>query len=410
MKSLRVLLRLDVMENPDDLFRLFITTAVTSIIVILFLVGVGFHGVLNRYVLEDAEQESIKIAKAVLFEESRQIIAASGSGSSQIRVMPDDIPRLDQHLRKLLSIFDIVKIKIYTSDKKIAYSTDKAIIGEVNKFNLRLDNALNGQYDSHVERKEAVKDLADEQKFNVDVVETYIPIRGNDNKVIGCFEVYVDVTQYRKQVYLAVALSVSILATTLAMVFGLSFLLIRKETENVKKLQEMLRWQAITDPLTGIFNKKQIISLIRLEFSRLRRERQGGQTERQLGCIMIDIDGFKQINDTHGHLAGDALLLDIAQRISSSLRAHDIVGRFGGDEFIAVLPATNLDQSCQVAQKLCSLMRDAPFTLHGASVTVTLSLGVAVAETDDADYNQMLKRADDALYRAKDRGRDRYVC
>jgi diguanylate cyclase len=182
----------------------------------------------------------------------------------------------------------------------------------------------------------------------------------------------------------------------------------RKETENVKKLQEMLRWQAITDPLTGIFNKKQIILLIQTELSRLRREIKGSLSDCQLGCIMIDIDKFKQINDTYGHLAGDALLVKVADRISTSLRAYDMAGRFGGDEFIIILPGSNMDQSCNVAQKLGSLVRDTPFQIDGRSVMVTLSLGVSVFEFNDVDYSNMLKRADEALYRAKDNGRDRY--
>jgi len=98
----------------------------------------------------------------------------------------------------------------------------------------------------------------------------------------------------------------------------------------------------------------------------------------------------------------------LAERISASLRTYDMAGRFGGDEFIVILPDSNLAQSCKVAQKLWSLVRDEPFLLDGMAIVVTLSLGVSVSKADDADYNYMLKRADDALYRAKENGRDRY--
>jgi len=299
MKKLRELLKLDVMENPDDLFRFFIATTVTSIIVILFLVGLVFHGFLNRYVLKDAENESVRIAKAVLAEEIDKIITTSRDSTVYIDVKSGDIPRLDKHLRKLLSAFEIVKIKIYTPDTKVVFSTDMKIIGELDPLNIRLNRALAGQYDSHVEKKEMVRDLADEQKLNVDVVESYIPITDKYNKVIGSFEVYVDVTEYSNQVHLAVVSSVCISAFTLFVVFGFAFFLVNKETKSVKKLQEILRIQAITDPLTGIFNKRQIILLIEIELSRLMRERKGVLSDSQLGCIMIDIDKFKQINDTY---------------------------------------------------------------------------------------------------------------
>ena len=194
MKKLRELLKLDMKKNPDGLLRLFITTAVVSIAVILFLGGTGFQKVLQRYIISNAEGEAISICSALLSDEAVEIIVNRGD-SSYLSVRSDDIPRLDRHLRRFLAPFGIVKIKIYSADATIIYSTDLKIIGEVSRYNNGLIRALAGQYDSHFERKEEVHDLANELKFNVDVVETYIPIRGKDKKVIGSFEIYLDVTQ-----------------------------------------------------------------------------------------------------------------------------------------------------------------------------------------------------------------------
>ncbi|HEY5513277.1 MAG TPA: GGDEF domain-containing protein [Geomonas sp.] len=412
MKWLRELLKLDIKKKPDALLRLFITTAVVSILVILFLAGTGFRGVLQRYIIVDAEQEAISVSSALLAEEAYEIIATRDDGTSYLEITNKDIPRLDQHLRRFLAPFGIVKIKIYRPDARVVYSTDTKVIGEADPLNSRLKRALAGQFDSHFERKESVHDLADELRFNVDVVETYIPIRGKDKKVIGSFEIYLDVTQYREQIHLAVALSVGILALTLILVYGSSFLLIRRGTRDLKEMQEMLRTQAITDPLTGFFNKRQILLLTQKEFSRVARKRKRGLADSQLGCIMMDIDNFKQMNDSYGHLAGDAFLRELAARITPSLRVYDTVGRFGGDEFVIILPGSDLDQSSKVARKIWSLVRDEPFQLEGQAVRVTLSLGVSVAEEGDVDSTYMLKRADDALYMAKHNGRDRYesVC
>lgn len=408
MKRLRELLKHDMEKNPDVLLRLYIITTIVSIIAILFLVGTGFHRILQRYVLSSAEREAINVSRVLLAEEADTIITTRGDGHSYLEVRRDDIPRLDRHLRRFLAPLGIVKIKIYTTDSRVVYSTDPTIIGKLDTRNMKLKHAFAGRNDSHLERKDDILDLAGEQKFNIDVVETYIPISGKNTKVIGSFEIYLDVTEYRDQIQLAVVLSVCVLAFALFLVFGPSFLLIRKESRAIKAMQEIFKTQAITDPLTGLCNKRQITLLIQKGFSRVERGRTRDPADCQFGCIMIDIDKFKQINDTYGHLAGDVLLRDLADRISPSLRVYDTVGRFGGDEFVVILPGSDMDHSCDVAQRIWSLVRDEPFQLDGVAVRVTLSLGVSTSEVGDADYTCMLKRAADALYKAKNEGRDRY--
>lgn len=410
MKKLRQMLKLDIKKHPDALLRLFITTTVISIIVILFLAGTGFYEIMHRFTISNAEEEAISVSSALLAEEAGDIIATHDNGRPYLDIKSDDLPRLDRHLRTFLAPFEIVKIKIYKPDGGIVYSTEPGLIGQVDADNPRLARALAGQYDSHVESKEEVQDLAHELRFDVDVVETYIPIRGADKKVIGSFEIYLDVTKYQDQVHLAVALSIGMLSLILLLVFGSSFLLIRQGTRDLKEMQEMLRTQAITDPLTGLFNKRQILLMIQKEFSRITRKGKRGLPDSEIGCIMIDIDGFKQMNDSYGHLAGDLLLREISERISPCLRAYDAMGRFGGDEFVVILPGSDLDQSRLVAQKIWSLVREEPFQIDGAAVRVTLSLGVSVSQIGDADSSYMVKRADDALYRAKHNGRDRYEC
>ena len=121
---------------------------------------------------------------------------------------------------------------------------------------------------------------------------------------------------------------------------------------------------------------------------------------------MIDIDRFKEVNDSHGHLAGDVLLQEFAERVSSSLRSYDSLGRFGGEEFMVVLPGSDLEQTRAVAQKIRALIRDELFTLDGKKISVTASLGVSALEQGDTDYLQVVKRADQRLYSAKSGGRD----
>lgn len=395
-------------SDPDALLHLFVAIAVVSIVVITTLAGLTFHGVLKRHVTANAEEDAIHVSKALLAQEWTRITAPTPAGGTVVMVSPRLLPEVDRQMRAFLSPFDIVKIKIYSADARIVYSTEPKLIGVLDSRNERLSNALSGEYDSKLETKEEVKDLADEVKFNVDVVETYIPIRDN-GRVIGSFEVYIDVTKYRRQTMRAALMSLAILTGILLVVFGISYLLIRRGTRELKAIQEVLRKQTITDPLTGSFNKRHIDLLARREFARALRRREKGLADAELGFIMIDIDRFKGINDTLGHLAGDELLQKFAERVAASLRSYDHFGRFGGEEFLIVLPGSSLEESRAVAEKVWSLIREEPFHLEGSEAAVTASAGVAAMQAGDGDYLQVLKRADENLYRAKSGGRDRVL-
>lgn len=397
----------NVKKDPAALLRLFATSAVLSVLVIIWLAGYGLTDVLQRYVIQDAEEDAIKVSRALLAQERPNIVTVHPDGSSSIAIAGGKLPQLDRDLRIFLAPFDIVKIKIYSADGRIVYSTEKKLIGQLDEGNVRLYNALAGNYDSKLEKKEEVKDLGNESKFDVDVVETYIPIRDGNKKVIGSFEVYIDVTKYREQTLAAVTLFLGMLTLILVAVELVSFLFIRKGTQEVKTFQEMLRKQTVTDPLTGIFNKRQIALTAQKEFARAARRKKKGLSDVHLGILMLDVDRFKEVNDRYGHLAGDTVLKEIAERISSSLRNYDTVGRFGGEEFMVVLPGADLDQSRVVAEKIWVLIRETPFALSGEPLTVTASVGVSSLKDGDADYAEILQRADEALYRAKSAGRDR---
>jgi diguanylate cyclase len=398
---------LDVKEDPSALLRLFVTCSLISIAIMLLLGGYGFRLVLEHFITVEAEEDSIKVSRALLGQE-RENLVTQLPGGARIEIQPARFQQLDRELRQFLAPFDIIKIKIYSADTRIVYSTDRKIIGELNQGNARLRRSLTGRYDSELERKEEVHDLADEVRFNVDVVETYIPIY-EKGKVIGCFEIYMNVTRYRDDMHNAMVIFLALLSVVLLIGFGLSYPFIRKGTRDVKQVQEMLTTQTITDPLTGIYNKRKILVNAQKEFSRSTRRRDRGLSDASMGLIMLDADRFKEVNDTYGHLAGDVLLKELASRIANSLRSYDAVGRFGGEEFLVVLSGADLEQSYMVAHKIWMLVREEPFELNGEPIILTASLGVAASQPDDTDYTEVLKRADDALYRAKSGGRDRVV-
>jgi diguanylate cyclase (GGDEF)-like protein len=138
------------------------------------------------------------------------------------------------------------------------------------------------------------------------------------------------------------------------------------------------------------------------EFARVRR------SARLLGCIMIDLDEFKRVNDTSGHAAGDRILIAVAERLQSSIRQYDVVGRYGGEEFMVLLPDATFEQIVMVATRICQLIQNTPFELEGGElIPVTISLGVACYSKSDYSLGDLIKRADDGLYKAKADGRNR---
>jgi len=166
--------------------------------------------------------------------------------------------------------------------------------------------------------------------------------------------------------------------------------------------REELRKQATHDPLTGLWHHSAILDILRREFSRSKRE------NTPLCVLMLDIDRFKRFNDTYGHQKGDLVLREIAESMHQTLRDYDMLGRYGGEEFLIVLPACNPEQGVVAAERLRKHVASKSIDTPDGPVHVTVSVGVAAdAQVGKLDANVLLRAADVALYRAKDAGRNR---
>lgn len=168
-----------------------------------------------------------------------------------------------------------------------------------------------------------------------------------------------------------------------------------------ERLHRSLEQQASRDPLTGLYNRRYVFSVVTNELNRYRRYGE------PFALILIDADHFKQVNDEHGHCAGDAALQAIAGVCTETVRETDIVGRFGGEEFIVVLPHTTATEAAIVAERIRSRMHESQPCYRERPIEVTLSLGVAETGPKIDGFDELLKAADDALYAAKHGGRDR---
>ena len=172
---------------------------------------------------------------------------------------------------------------------------------------------------------------------------------------------------------------------------------------DLKKAKEKLMRMAVTDELTGLFNRRYFMNRLNQEFERVRRY------ESIFTFIMIDIDYFKRINDTNGHLAGDCALRTAAEIMKKSLRLSDTVGRIGGEEFAILLPETEIEHGVEIAERLRKKIDEAEIIFEGTKLSLTISAGISDSDINDASVDSILHRADLALYQAKEEGRNR-VC
>jgi two-component system cell cycle response regulator len=165
-----------------------------------------------------------------------------------------------------------------------------------------------------------------------------------------------------------------------------------------------LQFDAAHDRLTKVWNRGAILDLLKGEMERSRR------THDSLGIIMADVDFFKKVNDTYGHLVGDAVLQEVGQRLASALRIYDSVGRYGGEEFLIVVPGCDGRNLVVTAERLRRKIADQPVDTSAGPVRVTISLGLVAAHPNPAEPGNpeaLVQEADTALYTAKARGRNR---
>ena len=169
------------------------------------------------------------------------------------------------------------------------------------------------------------------------------------------------------------------------------------------RLHQQLSLLAITDSLTGIFNRRHFFEMAESEFQEAVRY------NRPLSVLMFDLDLFKHINDKYGHSKGDDILRTVAQCCATTVRQTDILGRYGGEEFVAVLPQTGSKKAIALADRLRQVISSNPIPAEDGSLTVTASFGVSTFSAETKNLMQLLNRADAALYQAKQSGRNR-VC
>jgi two-component system cell cycle response regulator len=174
--------------------------------------------------------------------------------------------------------------------------------------------------------------------------------------------------------------------------------------EQLLMAREALRQQATHDGLTGLLNRSAVMEILHRELARSHRE------NLPLSLLLVDLDHFKQINDEHGHLVGDAVLREASARMKSAIRRYDSIGRYGGEEFLVVLPGCDAAGGTAQAERLRLALATRPFSVGGQAIAVTCSIGATLCSgVSLSDADGLVREADEALYTAKDHGRNRVV-
>ena len=197
------------------------------------------------------------------------------------------------------------------------------------------------------------------------------------------------------------SLTIAVVAPILvsAPISGLIVRLLR-EVDEARRTAQDLAWN---DALTGLLNRGRFTECVRHEVEVAQA------SGRPLSAVLIDLDDFKQINDRHGHAAGDAVLRDVARTIRQSVRTGDLAGRWGGEEFAILLPGAEAEQAVRVMQRLRAAVAAMRIDVDGTAVGCTASIGVATLREHDNGFDGLLVRADRAMYRAKSGGKNRVM-
>lgn len=296
---------------------------------------------------------------------------------------------LDTKIRDTYDSLDILKVIIFDNKSNVLYSNDKKIIGTRSSDESLPKVLTSGKLASTYRHHQTITDLQAEKRLNIDIINVFVPILGNSNQVIGAFTIAFNATQLNSHYSSQLFSSVAILVLSICLISLISFIIIIRETKELKHAYDLLESFATTDALTGLYNR----TYYELELERLIVSRKF-----PVSIVSIDLDGLKQTNDTFGHAAGDKMICKAAEILKSAFRADDMIARIGGDEFIIFLPETNHNALLAAVERLIKC-RDVAAQLPDG-FAVQFSMGTATAESREKLIGAV-KIADAEMYKNK---------
>ncbi len=302
------------------MFRRFYMSSVASIIVVLFIAALGLRHVLKNLVIIEAEYDAIRVSRVARDSEVSRHIRLHYTESDPFLTIPTAaLPEFDRRMRVFVDPFDIVKVKIFNAEPRVIYSTDTKAVGELEPGNASLVEALAGTPVSKYEHKDEIRDLDEEERFDVELVETYVPLYGTDGKVIGCFEIYRDITRNLAMADRMFVRSWGALAATVLVVFIVLLFVIRRAVQMVKISSANVTTaneQLLQEVEDRKHLEKELLSIIERE-----RQRTGQELHDSIGQQLTGIAFMMEV------LAGKLSDKSLGEQASYAERINERVGQ-----------------------------------------------------------------------------------
>lgn len=313
-----------------------------------------------------------------------------------------DKKEIDYKLKAEMNQFQIDKVHFFRKDGKVIYSTIKEKIGSMNTHSYFHEIVAKGR--SYFTIKHDGDSSSEDEKIKTDIIEIYIPILKN-NKFQSAFELYYDISKEMNQFneLSSIIMKVNIFGSLLAsfLLYIVAYITSRKNLE-IKKYQEKLKTQAHTDALTNLYNRRYFFEMARFLMNVSQRNKE------KISICIIDIDNFKKINDTYGHIMGDYVIKTLASELTALTRNSDMVVRYGGEEFVILFPNTDIYGAQSISNKICKHIEALTVSLDKIKLNFSISIGIS--EYKDAQcLDTFVHNADTALYTAKNSGKNRVV-
>jgi len=397
---------------PFKLLRYFTIIGIVCIVVASLLLGYWVRQITVDNLLKSEERNNITLTQLVsnsVWPRFSEFINSASNLSAQEILDHPLTQELDDYLSEQVNGLDVVKIKIYNLSGLTVYSSDLSQIGKSKSKHASFLAAKNGQ----VVSKLSFRDKIYAQKEFIhdrNIIASYVPVRsGNSKNVEGVIEIYKDVTiifseisQTRIQLILGVVIILISLFCVLYFVVRHADQVINQYNIDLQETAEKMKQVAFFDSLTGLPNRNLFIDRLTHAMDKAIRH------ENLVAMLFIDLDRFKQVNDSLGHEAGDQLLCQVADRLNECVRTADTVSRLSGDEFTIILEDLNtIDLAAEIAKRIISSLAK-PFNLGKHEAIITCSVGISFYPFGDDNAQSLIKKADIAMYHSKIAGRNSY--
>ncbi|APG27265.1 hypothetical protein A7E78_05065 [Syntrophotalea acetylenivorans] len=393
-------------DNPRVLLRKFLWTGLLCLTAVLLLATYGVYRAYSWRLIESAHTEAKATCQVLLVKEKKLLIDINEKGHAELKLEDSEKANFGKRLHKYFQPFAIDFIRIWDLQRRVVDHTGDENNTRQTVIPPALDKSLAGESFSFLGKESDIGLGGKDREKATNQVISFLPIWGKNKEVLGAIEIRRSIKSYRAKIRREVAFFALSLGTALLALFGCVYFLVVKGANRLTQTQQILHLLATTDPLTGLYNRREIFARASDIFSK-EQESKPHNTLLNFGLLILDFDNFKRINDTYGHPIGDRILQELASRLQAALRPYDILGRVGGEEFMVVLPESNLEQCQDIAERLCKTVRDNPFEIDGLLVRGSISIGGATAHPLDRELEAVLQRADKRLYQAKTRGKDR---